>query len=288
MSTSRIFVVTGSNKGIGYGIVKALCKEAGNDAVVYLTARSVERGNEAVKALNKLGLKPAFHPLDVDDASSIETFANFLKKEHGGLDVLVNNAAMAFKNAATESMAVQAKETIRVNYFGLQAVCRALFPLLRSHARVVNVSSCVGHLSKVPGEQLRSTLASPDLTEQQLDDLMTGFVKAAGDGSHEALGWQNSTYSVSKVGVSALTRIQQKQLDADTTREDIVINHVHPGYVDTDMTSHKGTLTIEAGAAAPTYLALLPPNCSSPRGEYVWHDKRLVDWVNEANPAPGF
>lgn len=89
--------VTGSNKGIGFATVKALCSTAGSGAVVYLTARSVERGNDAVKKLNKEGLKPRFHPLDVDDASSIATFASFLKKEHGGLDVLVNNAAIAYK-----------------------------------------------------------------------------------------------------------------------------------------------------------------------------------------------
>lgn len=51
-------------------------------------------------------------------------------------------------------------------------------------------------------------------------------------------GWPNSTYVVSKVGVSALTRIQQRAFDADA-REDLVVNSCHPGYVDTDMTSHK-------------------------------------------------
>ncbi|KAG8238526.1 hypothetical protein J437_LFUL018197 [Ladona fulva] len=58
-------------------------------------------------------------------------------------------------------------------------------------------------------------------------------------------GWPNSAYVVSKVGVSALTRIQQRAFDADTSRPGIVVNAVHPGYVDTDMTSHKGPLTTE-------------------------------------------
>ena len=40
------------------------------------------------------------------------------------------------------------------------------------------------------------------------------------------------------------SRIQQRMMDSDP-REDIVVNHVHPGYVDTDMTSHKGPLTID-------------------------------------------
>ena len=64
---------------------------------MYLTGRSIERGTKAVKDLETEGLKPRFHPLDVDDRSSIDAFASFIKKEHGGLDVLVNNAAIAYK-----------------------------------------------------------------------------------------------------------------------------------------------------------------------------------------------
>lgn len=69
---------------------------------------------------------------------------------------------------------------------------------------------------------------------------------AAQTGNHEKLGWPNSTYVVSKIGLSALTRIQQRHFDSDS-RADIVVNCCHPGYVDTDMTSHKGPLTIEQG-----------------------------------------
>ena len=46
------------------------------------------------------------------------------------------------------------------------------------------------------------------------------------------------------MNIYSLSRIQQRMMDSDP-REDIVVNHVHPGYVDTDMTSHKGPLTID-------------------------------------------
>ncbi|KAA0203609.1 hypothetical protein HAZT_HAZT008226 [Hyalella azteca] len=285
-------LVTGANKGIGLATVKALCEAVGSESIVYLTARSVERGTKAVEDLAKSGLKPRFHPLDVDDASSIETFATFLKKEYGGLDVLVNNAAIGYKEDAPEPYGVQAEHTVRVNYFGLQAVCNALFPLLRPHARVVNVSSSVGHLSWVNGEELRRQLADPALTVEQLDNIMRDFVKAAAaeKKQHVQLGWrdvQYAPYVASKVGVSALTRIQQRMLDQDP-REDIVVNHCHPGYVKTDSTGNKGVFTAERGAVCPTYLALLPPNVASPRGEYVWHDKVVLDWVNADLPHPGY
>ena len=88
--------VTGSNKGIGFAAVRALCKQLDN-GVVYLTSRNEERGKEAVAKLNKEGLKPQFHQLDIDDRTSVERLRDYLKKTYGGLDILINNAGIAFK-----------------------------------------------------------------------------------------------------------------------------------------------------------------------------------------------
>lgn len=275
MATSKLAIVTGGNKGIGYAIVKALCEKFDGD--VYLTARDVGRGEAAVGRLNELGLKPKFHQLDVTDIGSVAAFAKFVADKYTGIDVLVNNAVIAFKAAATDPFGVQAEETIRVNYFALRTVCDALFPLLLPGARVVNLSSSAGRLSVIPGEELRRTLSSSLLTIDELDTLMRQFVEKAKSGDHEKSGWPSSAYCVSKVGVSALTFIQQRAFDVDP-RTDIVINSVHPGYVDTDMTSHKGPLTIEQGAEAPVYLSLLPAGEQNVKGRYVWNDKTIKDW----------
>ena len=77
----------------------------------------------------------------------------------------------------TEPFAVQARETTKVNYFAFRDTCDILFPILRSHARVVNISSKYGHLSWIPGKHLRDILASPDLTEPRLSELMDSFVR---------------------------------------------------------------------------------------------------------------
>jgi len=278
LATSRLAIVTGGNKGIGYAIVKDLCKVFDGD--VYLTARDVGRGEAAVRRLNELGLKPKFHQLDVTDTGSVAAFAKFVADSYAGIDVLVNNAAISFKAAATEPFGEQAEETLRVNYFALRSVCDALFPLLVPGARVVNLSSAAGRLSMIPGEELKRTLSSPLLTIDQLDTLMRQFVEKAKVGEHEQFGWSSSPYSVSKVGVSALTFIQQRAFDEDP-RIDIVINSVNPGYVDTDMTSYRqltGLLTIEQGAEAPVYLSLLPKGEQNVKGCYVWNDKTIKDW----------
>lgn len=87
--------VTGGNKGIGFAIVKSLCQKF--DGIVYLTARDVKRGQTAAEKLEKEGFKPIFHQLDTTDTKSIETFRDHLQATHGRLDVLINNAAIAFK-----------------------------------------------------------------------------------------------------------------------------------------------------------------------------------------------
>ena len=95
-------------------------------------------------------------------------------------------------------------------FFSVKNTCNQLFPLLRSGARVVNVSSSCGFLHRIPDEGLRKKLSSDDLTYEELDGLMNEFIQTTQDETHSQKGWPNSTYDVSKVGLSALTRIQQR------------------------------------------------------------------------------
>ena len=50
-----------------------------------------------------------------------------------------------------------------------------------------------------------------------------------------------------------MTRIQQREFDHDA-REDLIVNHVHPGYVNTQMSEYKGVLTPEQGKIYIIYL----------------------------------
>lgn len=91
--------------------------------------------------------------------------------------VTIRMLVVMFQVNATEPFPLQAAETIRVNYFSLLRVSNALFPLLRPHARVVQVSSSAGHLSVIPGDDLKARLSSSDLTEDGLSQLMRDFVE---------------------------------------------------------------------------------------------------------------
>ena len=81
--------MTGANKGIGFEIVKQL---ASAGIKVVLTARDEKRGLQALETLKAFGLSDfvVFHQLDVVDASSVATLADFVKSQFGKLDILVS------------------------------------------------------------------------------------------------------------------------------------------------------------------------------------------------------
>jgi carbonyl reductase 1 len=242
-----------------------------------LTARNEELGKKAVQSLNEEGLHPKFHQLDINDQSSIEVFRDFIKNKYGGLDVLVNNAGMAYKQASTAPLGEQAEVTIKTNYFGTIAVSDAFFPLLRPHARVVNVSSMASsYYIRKCGPELQAKFMNPNITRDELTNQMNAFVQAAQRGDLAKEGYPESCYSISKVGVTVLSQIQHRQLSADP-RDDIIVNSCCPGYVGTDINSHKGPKTIDEGADTPIYLSLLPEGTKSPAGDFV-ADKQIHKW----------
>ncbi|XP_070263324.1 carbonyl reductase [NADPH] 3 [Myotis yumanensis] len=277
-SCSRVALVTGANKGIGFAITRDLCRQFSGDVV--LTARDEARGRAAVQQLQAEGLSPRFHQLDIDDLQSIRALRDFLRKEYGGLNVLVNNAGIAFKVNDPTPFDVQAEVTLKTNFFATRNVCNELLPIIKPHGRVVNISSLLGSRAL---EQcywpLQEMFRCKDLTEGDLVDLMKKFVEDAKNGVHESEGWPNSAYGVSKLGVTVLSRILARQLDEKRKADRILLNACCPGWVKTDMAGDFGSRTVEEGAETPVYLALLPPDATEPQGQLV-RDKVVQDWMN--------
>ncbi|KAF4787535.1 Carbonyl reductase [NADPH] 1 [Turdus rufiventris] len=276
MSSVPVAVVTGSNKGIGLAIVRALCKQFPGD--VYLTSRDPARGQAAVAQLQQEGLRPLFHQLDIDDMQSIRALRDFLKDKYGGLNVLVNNAGIAFKVNDTAPFAVQAEVTMKTNFFGTRNVCTELLPLMKPYGRVVNVSSMQSckALERCSPE-LQQKFRSDAITEDELVQLMTKFVEDTKKNVHEKEGWPNTAYGVSKIGVTVLSRIQARLLNEQRKGEHILLNACCPGWVRTDMAGPKAPKSPEEGAETPVYLALLPSNVDAPHGQFV-SEKTVQPW----------
>ncbi|KAL9132556.1 MAG: hypothetical protein Q9175_006266, partial [Cornicularia normoerica] len=98
-----------------------------------MASRSLEKGNAASSALQAAGIKGKVSSiqLDVTDESSIAAAAKRVEKEHGRLDVLVNNAGI-YSQAAT--LKDQLESTLNANVIGAALVAEAFTPLLLKSA----------------------------------------------------------------------------------------------------------------------------------------------------------
>jgi len=272
---TKVAVVTGSNKGIGLAIVRDLCKKFDGD--VYLTSRNQERGSEAVKLLQSEGLQPKFHQLDIDDIKSIEQLRNDMNKQYSGIDVLINNAGIAFKQKDETPFGTQAEVTLKTNYFSTLNASNILVPIVKPGGRVVNVSSMVSAWNiKKCSTKLQELFRSETITEAQLSKAMNDFIDHAKRGTHEEAGYPNTAYGVSKIGVTVMTRIFARRL-REEGRNDVLLNCCCPGWVRTDMAGDKAPKSPDEGAETPVYLALIPEGSTDPHGQYL-SDKTVQPW----------
>lgn len=137
----KVVFVTGSNKGIGFGIIKHLGLSGWR---VVLGARDKGRAEAAIQKLKDLRIDVAgWVKIELADLNSVETAAAEINAKYGDLSLLVNNAGIPgdMSVASFDSELKDIKETIDVNYIGTFAITKALTPLLiKNKGRIVNVT----------------------------------------------------------------------------------------------------------------------------------------------------
>jgi NAD(P)-dependent dehydrogenase (short-subunit alcohol dehydrogenase family) len=138
---TKIVLVTGANKGIGFGIAKYLGKSGWQ---VIVGARDEGRAVKAIDELRSAGVDVlGWVNIELRDLASIEQAAKEIGGKYPELSLLVNNAGipgdMSVDSLHTELSDI--RETLDVNFIGTFALTKALMPLLsRNGGRIVNVT----------------------------------------------------------------------------------------------------------------------------------------------------
>ncbi|MET8776910.1 SDR family oxidoreductase [Nocardia sp. NPDC004654] len=140
--TDRTAIVTGAAQGIGAEYAKALAAEGARVVVADINA---EAGESVVKEITAAGDTAVFHVVDVADPDSAAALAAFTAEKFGGIDHLVNNAAIYGTMKLDLLLTVPwdyYKRFMSVNLDGALNVTRAVWPVMsKSGGSIVNQSS---------------------------------------------------------------------------------------------------------------------------------------------------
>ena len=139
-------IVTGGAGGIGAATVKQLCRDGFSTAIVYFSAE--EKALALSSALISAGFDAFPVKADVRDPAAAEEAVARIVKLNGRIDVLVNNAGIAFQQLFQETSDERWADMIGTNLSGVFHVSRAVLPyMLRSgFGRIINISSMWGQV----------------------------------------------------------------------------------------------------------------------------------------------
>jgi len=233
MAEQRIALVTGGNRGIGLEVCRQL---AALGIRVIMGSRDQEKGVAAAKQLAAGGLVTEVRQLDVASVQSIRECMNWVRRDIGRLDILLNNAGIMLEEDEDDPLEELeiVRDTMQTNVYGPFLLSRLAVPIMKSrrYGRIVNLSSGMGSLAE--------------------------------------MGAGYFAYRLSKAGINVLTRV----VAAETEGMGILVNSVDPGWVQTGMGGRSATRTAEKGAETVVWLATLPD--SGPTGTFFRDRKPIA------------
>jgi NAD(P)-dependent dehydrogenase (short-subunit alcohol dehydrogenase family) len=151
--TGKVALVTGGSRGLGAATVRLLAEQGADVAFTYVA--SEQRAKAVVDEVQAAGAKALSIKSDQADMAGAPALIDDVVAHFGGLDILVNNAAISPEQGRTvDDPDVDTAALDRMhatNYLGVIAVIRAASRVLREGGRIVTVSSGLGTRVGLPG-----------------------------------------------------------------------------------------------------------------------------------------
>jgi NAD(P)-dependent dehydrogenase (short-subunit alcohol dehydrogenase family) len=269
----RVALVTGANQGLGLALVRGLSGHLGEEGVVYLAARNEQRGQRAVDELEREGVHASLLVLDVADTRQVTATAELLRERHGGVDIVISNAAA--RRTPDRDDAESVGEFINTNNHGTYRMMQAFWPLLRDDGRFIVVASAFGSLRYLP-EELHGKFDTDAESLEENEAVLDEYAALVESGKAADEGWPPTINVASKIGQVAAVRILARMHRDEARARGILINAACPGLIDTDASrpwfqDMSQAQSPDEAAEDVLWLATLPAGTAEPYGELVQH-----------------
>ncbi|MEB8285181.1 SDR family oxidoreductase [Aeromonas veronii] len=146
----KVVLVTGATSGIGRATARKL---AGAGAIVVTIARDEQKIAETQAEFAELGLTMQVYQGDLADLAQGEAITRQIVEEHGGVDILINNAGRSIRRSIEDSFERfhDLERTMQLNYFGALKVIMGVLPTMieKKKGHIINISS-IGVLTNAP------------------------------------------------------------------------------------------------------------------------------------------
>lgn len=146
----KVALVTGGSRGIGAATAKALADEGASVAISFTA--SPDKAEAVVRDLTAKGVKAKAYKADQANTNEVEKLVADVAKDFGGLDILVNNAAVAVMGPVDDANTAAAFDRqYAINVGGVVTAIRAAAKVISDNGRIVTIGSGIATRATFPG-----------------------------------------------------------------------------------------------------------------------------------------
>lgn len=135
---NEVIVITGAGKGIGKEIALQFAKKG---ATIALCARTIKGIKNVEKEIKESGGESAAFVCDVGNEKEVEKFIHNVSEITGEINVLVNNAGIAFVGPVSGFDTFKWEQTLRINLTGAFLVTKHALKFMNEGSHIFNIAS---------------------------------------------------------------------------------------------------------------------------------------------------
>lgn len=142
---NQVVLITGGAQGIGKAIALELAKQGYDIVINYQTSRQAAKDLQE-KIIREYGVRCLALEADVADTAQVDQMITEIEEKLGGVDVLINNAAIDLSNLFHLKTAEEFRKTLDVNVVGAFNCSKRVYRhmLEKEYGRIINISSTNG------------------------------------------------------------------------------------------------------------------------------------------------